>query len=169
MTFQSKLGVYYGDARYVFLFVSKKNALPFLDKNNRRVICTLNNSERFHGALMSDGKGNYFINLNKELRKQLGIGDGDTVEVLLEKDETKYGMELCEELQELLMQDPVFEHYFDGLTPGKCRRLIWIISKPKTSATRLKKAMIISDFLKLNQGKLDLELLNEALKGKLKL
>ncbi len=164
MTFKTKLGVYYGDARYIFPHIPAEYAKPFLSDKNRRVICILNDKIRLHSALMHDGKGDFFININKATRKKLNIEDGDEVRITLEPDTSKYGMEVCEEMEEMLAQDPEFKAYFDKLTPGKQRRLIYLSGKAKTSDTRLRKTLIIADSLKINQGNLNLEELNNAFK-----
>ena len=66
--------------------VPAKTAKKFIDGNNRRVICTLNQTETFQAALMHLGDGNFFINVNKKLRDKLKIKDGDDVLVSLLKD-----------------------------------------------------------------------------------
>ncbi len=163
MTFTAKLGIFYGDSAYVFPHVPAEYAAPFLD-GDRRVICTLNDKIRLHSALMHDGKGDFFININKATRKELGVGNGDTVQITLEKDESKYGMEVPEELEEFLAQDPEFSDLFDKLTPGKQRRLIYLVAQPKMTDTRIRKALVIAEYLKETGGKLDYAELNEALK-----
>ena len=78
-TFTATLGVYYGDDRYIFPRVPARYAKPFLNDKHRRVICTLDGKIRLHSALMHDGNGDFFININKATRQKLGVGDGDTV------------------------------------------------------------------------------------------
>ena len=84
----------------------------------------------------------------------------------LEPDESKYGMEVPEEWAELLRQDADTEQYFDKLTPGKQRRILYIIGQPKTTETRLRKAVRIAEYLYLKNGEVDLMEMNDALKGK---
>ncbi|MFK7984322.1 MAG: hypothetical protein AB8G86_30390 [Saprospiraceae bacterium] len=62
------------------------------------------------------------------------------------------------------MIDEVGSTFFHQLTPGKQRSLLHLIGKPKNSAIRLKKAVVVLDFLKTNNGKLDFKLLNIAFK-----
>ena len=77
------------------------------------------------------------------------------VQVALETDRSKYGMEMPEELEELLLIELEGEKLFDALKPGKRRNLIHLVSIPKTSHTRLKKAVGILDYLKESRGVLD--------------
>jgi hypothetical protein len=137
---------------------------PFLKAANRRVICSLNNELEFQCALMPKGDGDFFININKEIRKKLGLKEGMQVSVKLKPDDSKYGLPMPEEFEELLRQDEEGSAFFHGLTPGRQRALIHIAGSPKTSSTRLKKALVILDYLKSTGGKLDFRALNIAFK-----
>lgn len=132
---------------------------------NKRVICTLNDHEAFHAGLMPDGKGNTFIKLNKQRMKEFALHVGQPLDICLEKDESKYGMFMPEEFEELLYQDPEGEAYFEALTPGKKRSLIYIVDKVKSENIRLRKALVILQHLKQNRGTLDFRQLNEDLKN----
>jgi hypothetical protein len=132
---------------------------------DKRVVCTLNDQISIHAGLISDGKGGFFININKELSKKLQAFEGDELEVHLEEDISKYGMAIPEGFEELLEQDPDAERYFHGLTKGKQRSLLHIINKPKNVQLKLEKAFIILDYLKDVRGNLDFKEVNEALKN----
>ena len=136
----------------------------FLEKYSNRLVCSLNDVVTFQGALMSDGNGSYFINTNKENRKKVNAKVGDEVNVKLTPDESKYGLPMPEELQELLNQDIEGDQVFHSLTPGRIRSLLHIIGKPKGSDTRLKKAIVVIEYLKTNNGKLDYTERNQAFK-----
>ena len=137
----------------------------FLKEGNTRVLCSLNGDEPFHCALMPRGDGMYFININKEVRDKLNLRLGAEINATLKKDESKYGMPMPEELEELLAQDPEGDELFHALTPGKQRSLIYIAGKPKQSETRLKKAVVVIEHLKANKGKIDFKQLNEDMKA----
>lgn len=139
-------------------------ANQFIEKDNRRVICTLNQMHEFHAALMPNGKGGYFIMINSEVRKKLKLGEDAALSVQLQKDNSKYGIHLPEEMEELLLIDEEGSSFFHQLTPGKQRSLLHIIGKPKSSAIRLKKAVVVLEYLKANNGKLDFKMLNIAFK-----
>ena len=131
---------------------------------NKRVICLFKGAYRKHCALMPKGDGTFFINVRKELHTKLGIQLGDEIELTIEKDTSKYGMPMPEEMAELLAIDEEGNTLFHALTLGKQRSLLHIIGKPKNSDTRLRKALVIIDFLKHNSGILDFKLLNQAFK-----
>lgn len=147
------------------IVVPAEFAQPFLDGNDRRVVCTLNGTESFQCALMPKGDGRFFININKKLRDKLQLHEGKQVSVKLEKDTSEYGLPMPEEFAELLAQDETGHRLFHALTPGKQRNLLYIVGSPKTSDTRLKRAVVVTEHLKANGGKIDFKRLNEDLKA----
>jgi len=136
----------------------------FLKTSGTRVVCLINNQISIQCALLPKGDGSYFININKEVRKKLGINLGDIAEVELCQDDSKYGLPLPPEMEELLLQDIDGERLFHKLTKGKQRSLLHIIGKPKTSDVRLRKALMTLDYLKSVNGKLDFRALNQFYK-----
>ena len=57
-----------GDLWYYILDIANEDAEPFIDAD-RRVICKIGKSMKFHAALMPNGAGGFFINLNKREEK----------------------------------------------------------------------------------------------------
>lgn len=138
----------------------------FKANNVNRLICTINAVIKFHCAFMPSGNGEYFINVNKEIRKKLRWQIGQSRSIELAADTSKYGMEMPEELEVLLATDNEGDQHFHALTPGKQRNLIYIAAKPKQSSTRLKKSIIMIDYLKEVAGKLDFKELMQAFKDR---
>lgn len=144
----------------------------FIEGEDRRVICTINDSLVMHSGLMPF-EDYWYILMNQANTKKLGLHIGDTVKVHLVKDHSEYGMPMPEELGELLAQDPEGNDHFHRLTPGKQRNLIYIVSSVKNTHGRLNKALAIVDHLKMENGNLDFKRLNALIKeynvmGKLK-
>ncbi len=137
----------------------------YLGNDYKRVNCTLNKSHTFQCALMPMGDGRYFINVNATIQKKLKLNLGDEVTVEVEPDTSKYGLPMPEELQALLEIDPDGDRVFHALTPGKQRTLLHVIGLPKTSEIRVKKAMVVVEYLKEVNGKLDFKELNQAFKN----
>jgi hypothetical protein len=133
-------------------------------EGDKRVICTVNGSVRYHAALLGDGMGAYFVLLNKARARKLALRIGDPVVIELEKDNSKYGMDMPEEFEVLLEQDEEGAKYFDKLTPGKKRNLIHIVGSVKSSDIRLRKAVTILNYLKQCEAEIDFKELNQALK-----
>ena len=147
-----------------FLLVEKKAVDKFgFEDKFRRVLCSMNGGEHFHCALLPWGEQFYII-VNKKRREQLGLIAGDTVNVLLEKDESKYGLPMPEEVQEVLNQDPEGDRLFHELTPGKQRSMIYWLSRTKDVDRRIHETLIFVEHLKKNNGQID----NKKLQAELK-
>jgi hypothetical protein len=147
-----------------YIVVPNEQAKPFIDGNYRRVVCTLNGTLEFQCALMPKGDGHFFININKKIRDKLRLQESSQVQVSLRKDESEFGLPMPEEFAEVLRQDEEGNRYFQALTPGKQRNLLYISGQPKTSEVRLKRALVLVEHLKGNHGKIDFKRLGLDLK-----
>ena len=130
----------------------------------KRFICALNDLVEYNCAFISSKKGK-LINVNKEVRKKLHLHSGSIVSVRLKADTSKYGMPVPKQFQELLDTDDEFNNYFNSLTPGKQRNLLYMVIKPKSDVVKAKKALVIANHLVKLNGKLDFKLLNEDFKA----
>ncbi len=152
------------DSGWHFLLVTADIVAKFgFEGKSKRIICTINDGEGFQCALLPWGELFYII-VNKKKRDAIGIVAGDVVNVLLAKDESKYGLPMPEEFQEVLNQDPDGNRLFHGLTAGKQRSLLYQLAKPKDIDVRIHQALLIVDHLKENDGKIIDKLLYEELK-----
>ncbi|GAB4376631.1 MAG: hypothetical protein Kow0075_03920 [Salibacteraceae bacterium] len=138
--------------------------IDILKQWDRRVICEINNKIRFHCSLMPDGSGGLFIMLNKSRKNKLGLVEGSEVWVDLLPDHSKYGMPISDELVEVLEQDAAAARFFEALTPGKKRTLIYWVDLVKNPATKIRRGLVMCDHLKQNRGKIDFKQLNEEMK-----
>lgn len=132
-------------------------------KGEKRVVVTLNNNKTYPAALLKT-KAYYFILANKEIKNELHLEEGDSVQVTIVEDKSEYGHHMPEEFQVLLDQDQQGADYFYQLTKGKQRSLVYLVSKVKNSDSKLKKVLAIISHLKKVKGKLDYKLLNEEIK-----
>ena len=166
MEFKSKIENFNGkNATFGGYFIVPDSIVQEIKKNKiKRLLCKLNNSIEYSCAIMPLGNGIYFINVNKDIRKKVGVIIGSEIEVILKPDESKYGIPLPEEMEELLKMDEEANHIFHTLTKGKQRSLLYIIGKPKNTDSRLNKAVLITRYLKLVNGKLDFKEMTEYLK-----
>ena len=145
-----------------FLLVTKDIVAKLgFDGKYRRVVCTINDGEAFQCALLPWGDLFYII-VNQ--KKRLGMVAGDIVRVLLVKDESKYGLPMPEEFEEVLKQDPDGDRLFHALTAGKQRSILYQLSKPKDIDARIHQALLVVDHLKENDGKIIDKVLYEELK-----
>ncbi len=131
----------------------------------KRVVCTVNGIETFQCGLLPDGSGGRLISLNKQRKKKLGLEEGDLVDLELKKDDSKYGLEMPDEMLELLKHDDMAWRKFHDLTPGKQRSLLYLVGKPKSKEIRCRKAMAVVDHVKNVGNEIDFRQLNEMFKS----
>ena len=136
--------------------------LKFPDKF-RRVLCSMNGAKKFHCALLPWGDKFYII-VNKKRRDELGLIAGDAVDVVLEKDESQYGLPMPEEIAEVLKQDPQGDTLFHELSPGKQRSMIYWLTRTKDIDRRIHETLIFVEHLKNNGGRIDNKKLQQELK-----
>lgn len=130
---------------------------------DKRIVCTINNSHSYHCAMMPKGTFHYIL-VNNETCKKLKLQVNDEVSVEIVKDDSKYGMNISEELEEVLFSDPDGSLLFHQLTSGKQRSLIHIINKVKNAQSKIEKSFVILEHLKRQKGVLDFRKLNEDFK-----
>jgi len=135
----------------------------FIEGSDKRVICRINDEIRIQNALMPYSEG-YFLLLNKDLVKKLNLTIGEDVKLKLEKDRSEFGLPMPETFRTLLEQDIDANRYFEQLTPGRKRSLIYIVGKVKNIDSQLNKGLAILDHLKSAKGKLDFKKLNQLIK-----
>ncbi|TXC77115.1 YdeI/OmpD-associated family protein [Luteibaculum oceani] len=143
------------------LLVPEEIAETLLSEHDR-FICRINALE-FPCAILKN-KGLFQVLMNKENCDQLAASIGDELEIEIRPDTSKYGMPLPEELEYFLEEDPEFENFFEKLSPGKQRNLIYLVNKPKNKQSRLNKALAIVSHLKEFKGAIDFKALNETIK-----
>jgi hypothetical protein len=88
-----------------YIFVPEKILIQCGGIKSGRWICHLQDQIKFQCGFVSLTEGNAYISINKARMKKLHLQTGDHVKVQLEKDESKYGLDMCEELTTLLQQD----------------------------------------------------------------
>ncbi len=164
ISFESVLVHSANSFNWYYIPVEAKHAgiLEFTGKS-RRVVCTLNNTETFQCALMPMS-GEFFIIVNKKVRTRLGLEANHNVKVDLIKDTSKYGLPMPEEFEEVLAQDDEGRKFFEALTDGKKRTLIYSVSTVKDIDKRIHRAIIFLEHLKRNEGKIINKELAEEIK-----
>ena len=84
----------------------------------------------------------------KRYQKELGVFPNDYFQLQFFEDDSKYGAELPEELEVVLMSDYEAFEIFESFTPGKQRGIIYGILSYKASQTRIDKSILICENLK---------------------
>ena len=130
---------------------------------DKRIKCTLNNTITVSRAMSPKGDIHYIL-LNKDVLKKCNLEIGDEVSVVLEPDVSKYGIDITEEMEEVLFSDPEGSDLFHKLTPGVQRSLIYIINKIKSSQLRIERSFVILEHIKKMKGKVEYEILQQDFK-----
>lgn len=113
-----------------------------------RLICHVNNMLSFQCGLMALGLGRAYISISRKRMKELHLKLGAAVKVALEKDNSAYGTEMPEELQELLNQDLEGKTRFDLLKPGMKRYMLQYVAGVKSTQLRIDRAIMLIENLK---------------------
>lgn len=118
------------------------------DKHSLRVICSAKGVE-FPRALLRNRAGAYRLTGSKALKRKLKLEIGESFEMVMRKDSSKYGMPMPEELDVLLEQDEMGKKAFEALTPGKRRNIIYYVSSAKTEQTRIDRSIYMLERAKM--------------------
>jgi hypothetical protein len=102
--------------------------------------------------------------INKKMVDKMALQVGDDVEMSIEKDHSKFGHEVPESFQNLLDQDEEGRRFFENLTMGKQRSLIYLIGTVKSIDSQINKGLAILHHLRMTQGQLDFKQLNALIK-----
>ena len=144
--------------------VSRHTAEKLIRKTSRRVVCSLNGSPERQCALIPDGNNAYVITVNKNLRNSLGLNFGSRLRVTLRPDDSKYGLPMPRELDEVFRQDKGAKKRFHALTPGRQRTLLYMINSGKTIDERVFRAVAIVRHLEENHGTINYKKLSLMLR-----
>lgn len=112
-------------------------------KGQVKVIATFDGYE-YRGSLAKMGHHCHMLGITQKIRKEIGKGPGDTVGVILRKDDQERVINLPEELEIALTQNPKAKQFFDTLSyTNKKEYVQWISSakKQETKEARLQKAI----------------------------
>ena len=115
-------------------------------------------------ALLLPWGDKFYIIVNKKRRDELGLAAGDMVDVILEKDESKYGLPMPPEVKEVLRQDKEGNKLFHALSPGKQRSMIYWLTRTKDIDRRIHETFIFLEHLKNNDGMIDNKKLQQEMK-----
>lgn len=123
---------------------------PFVDKGHKRVKVVASFEDKsisFHAALQKR-QGRYFMMFSKNNQKTLGIFPNDYFQLQFFEDTSKYGVDVPEEFEAVMLSDYEAYQIFENLTIGKKRGIIYMISRYKNSQTRIDKSILLCENLK---------------------
>lgn len=113
-----------------------------------RLLCSINGNKSFQCGLVALGNGEAYITINNKRMKEYGLKEHDQINVALLEDKSEYGMEMPEELVELLAQDREGKKRFELLSPGKQRYIIFYVAGVKNQQKRIDRALLLINNLK---------------------
>jgi hypothetical protein len=103
----------------------------------------------FYAAIKKDkNSGDYKMMFSKAKQKELALSLGDEFEIQLFEDTSKYGVEMPEELEAVLMSDYDAYEIFESLSKGKQRSIIYGVTRFKGSQNKIDKSLIMCENLK---------------------
>ena len=156
LTIEAILGDKHSNLWGFHFLIPEAIAAEFKEGKTTRIVATFNDAIKHHCAIMPSAEGP-FIMLNKELVKKLNAEPGDLITIHLEKDNSEYGMPICEEFEAVIFGD---EAVFDYLQ----RNLIHLVNKIKSSDIKINRSMAIAEHLIEARGVIDFKELNEKIK-----
>jgi len=123
---------------------------PFPDQNIKRIKAkaSFEGKELHLHAAFQKRNGNYYMMFSMHYQKELDIFPNDYFQLQFFEDDSKYGVEMPEELQAVLMSNHEAFQIFEAFTPGKQRGIIYGVLSYKVSQTRIDKSILICENLK---------------------
>lgn len=91
------------------------------------------------GSLVPMGNGEHAIYIRKEIRHAIGKQEGDEVEIILEQNMEQKKLEIPEDFQWLLDDDPKLKVAFEKLSPYNKNAIVNYINHAKRPETRVKR------------------------------
>ena len=136
--------------KYYSLLLPEEIVLPFIEKHLKRVKVKATFKEKeliFHAAIQKR-KGKYYLMFGKRYQKELGVFPNDYFQLQFFEDTSKYGVEMPEELDAVLLSDYEAYEVFEALPIGMQRGIIYTIIRIKSVQTRIDKSLILCENLK---------------------
>lgn len=130
------------------IVVPNEKAEPIMNgKGPARILCSIKKQAEFPCAL-NPRHGRYVIMASKQLIKQHQLETGVPFEISIRIDPHN-GLELPEELAEVLAQDDHGYHVFEKLNDGHKRGLIYYIRQARSVDSRIKRSLEIIEKMKV--------------------
>lgn len=113
------------------------------EKKIRRVMGTLNGVS-VRRAVMGKKSEEQYLVLGRSLLREIGVIVGDTLLAELNVDPDPDFVDVGEEFEAVLADDPEAARRFFGMTPGKQRSLAHYVNSAKRVETRIKRALEVA-------------------------
>jgi len=127
--------------------ISKEDGEAILKQYGKRVICEINGA-KIHSAILKNETG-FHILAGKATVQKIKASLSNKLIIHIKKDNTEFQATMPEELEAVLSTDEEAFHFFNDLTPGKKRSIIYTVSKAKQADTRIRRSLKIAERLKM--------------------
>lgn len=147
MTFQTTIYVVAGPMQVAD--IPDDIAAEWVKAHGKRCLYQLADGKPYHGGFMANGRGGYFVIVNKQVRATANATVGSQVTMTLTPDTSEFGCEMPDEFAEVLATDPEADEVFRRLTPGRQRSLIYLVTGVKSIDKRIGRALRVAEALKI--------------------
>ncbi|MBT3383105.1 MAG: DUF1905 domain-containing protein [Prolixibacteraceae bacterium] len=106
--------------------------------------------ETYFMSLLPTGNGTHWLHVKKDIRLAIGKDEGDSVKIVVEKDESPKTMEMPEYLQWLLENDLKMMGAFHKLSFSAKKFWTGFVSEPKTDDAKVKRINRLFEVLREN-------------------
>ena len=148
-SFSAQIERFEGEGEVHFLAIPNGLIDDIKSEEKKRYVITINDAVSWHCGLLGTGDGRWFVMVAKDKLKKAQTTFGGWVHVDFEVDDSKYGMPIPPDLQDMFDDDPEFLKRFDALLPGKRRNALHQIGSAKTDATIAKRILKLMNELGL--------------------
>ena len=142
-----------GDKAGAWILTLPKSASAKLRSRGRTMVEGTINSFPFRAALGPNGKGSYWLKVNKAMRDAAGV-DTNTVTVEITRAGDEPEMRVPMDLRKALAADPVAQAGWEAITPLARRDWIFSISTAKQAETRRRRIEKACDMLSCGKRRL---------------
>jgi hypothetical protein len=133
-----------------YMIVPDEVAMQFVQgRKPVRVRCLLNGHVDFQCAIRPKGGGGFYINIGTPLRQQGKFVLGQKLHAEVRPDDSEFGRDVPEELQELLEMDEEGKRLFYESLPSHQRAIIYYVAGAKSVQVRIDRAIMMINRLKV--------------------
>ena len=148
-SFSAQIERFEGESEMHLLAIPNDLVDDIKSRGKKRYVITVNDAVTWHCGLLGTGDGRWSVMMAKEKLKRAQTAFGGWVHVDFKVDDSKYGMPVPPDLQDMFDDDPEFLNRFDALLPGKRRNALHHIASAKTDATIAKRILKLMNDLGL--------------------
>jgi hypothetical protein len=117
-----------------------RSALHALDARARVPVCGTINGFAFRSSIMPRADGTYYMMVNKQMREGADARPGDTVTVVIERDDAPREVDIPPELTKAFSESAAARSRYDELSYSHRKEYAEWVASAKQEATRVRRA-----------------------------